>query len=184
MVIHIHGLQGQDSTKAARLRKMGLSVISPIYNRPEEYVKVLDKTMALCKMTRPADLIDPVRVVVGISLGAPIALLTALECDVHAVLVNPCLDLNLPRISASWRQHVQPVLDRIKFNPDISLTVMANDDDKILGHRWNELNEWCPMIFFPKGGHRATNWDTDIAPKIKAIHEGLVRSVKMQRAST
>lgn len=186
MIIYFHGFGGHESTKADDLRRLGLNVVAPTYRNKAEFITAANEAISALAESR-----DPVQMIVGLSLGGFLAYYLSACFHTRGVLVNPCLDpveklTGRPGMTEDWLAWMKKAEDDLKNGllgrSDAFFTAIVNSDDEVLGDTWRWLpeKEITHIIEFDKGGHQATNWVSEIAPRIKELHDELAESVRLQ----
>lgn len=171
MIAFIHGYQGPSENKATSIMVLGKKhdeeVVVPVYGPTSEWYYHEAKRV-MYKMAYEND--RHIRCVIGISLGALAAHFIAKHTGATAICVNPCFKPWEQLVMAEdWKVKCKEMWDRAEAVPDSNsqTIVIRNVDDHLPIEDSKDVAD--EFHEFSEGGHRATNWDTQIVPLINDI---------------
>ena len=192
-IIYIHGFRSDAaSTKPKKIAKLlpDYKIIAPSFSpNPTE---VIEQLRQLLQSTTGSTYL------MGTSLGGFYAMYAALQTGLKAFCINPSLrshetlkdevgeyktyNLELDyHFKAAYIQQLEQMhsqlweaLSTSSFKS--SLHVYFNEDDDVIPHSlFEKYKPYFPVIYYPKGGHRATNINAiiqDLQPHLNYNHYG------------
>lgn len=177
MIHYFHGLNGNPVGKATILREaLGAPIDTPTYNNEDEYFAAIEGAISAAE-SRPNE--RPV--FIGNSLGGFAAYCTARRTGGVAMIVNPCLRpwLSLKRllnddgsnaVTDSWLLRTRELFESLGTRQAERVVAFTNLDDELLAPFEEALAAAgiTDLRTFPLGGHRATNFASEIVPAIRS----------------
>lgn len=189
MVIYFHGLGGASSQKRPifeqafrELLKDSLStkLFMPTYHDKDSYRNAIESAVELVRgATREPSF------VVGTSLGGFAAVITAGRTGAFASLINPSLTPAKTlrgKVDEDWWALLTELTEeslsyRNKYQTDAGYKAYINRDDELLYPFDVALANLAinNVVEFPRGGHRADNFESEILPRLIEDYRNLER---------
>lgn len=179
MIIYFHGLGGHNSSKADILEKqIGVPVTRFTYRNADEYFAGIESAIRLLRDTRD----DRPSFVVGTSLGGFAATVVAEGSSAVASVVNPALrpwEVLEKHGEHEWAERTRTIMAETRArhpHGEGEFRACINADDERLGGEFDETinDKFTRKRIFAKGGHRATNFESEIVPVFMSDYLELV----------
>jgi predicted esterase YcpF (UPF0227 family) len=175
MLIYFHGHLGQNSKKPGILEQaIGEKIFSPRYHDVASFKAGIESACAACEGCTS----EPI-LVAGISLGGFAAYCVARMTGTSAVVINPAIEpWNILNRHApdEWIDYCRALYRSLPQYRRSNIKAIINTDDELLAPFGPVLQAAGvdELIEFERGGHEATNFESEIVPLIVAEYTQLL----------